>query len=279
MSNELTFPALFSLRGQTALVTGGSGALGGAIARGLAAAGARVAILGRRADACERAAEALTHSGGEAMGVAADVLDREALQRAVEEVATRFGAVDILVNAAGGNLPGATTAPGERTFFQIDLAEAQGTMDLNFMGTFQSCQVVGERMAASGQGCIINVTSMAALRPLTRVVAYAAAKAAVANFTQWLAVHMAREYSPHIRVNALAPGFFLTEQNRFLLTNATTGNWTARGDAIIGHTPQGRFGAPDDLAGPAIWLAGPAAAFVTGIVVPVDGGFSAYSGV
>lgn len=279
MSDELTLPALFSLRGQTALVTGGSGALGGAIARGLATAGARVAILGRRAEACERVAEGLTQSGVEAMGVPADVLDREAMERALEEITARFGAVDILVNAAGGNLPGATTATGERTFFQIDPAEARATLDLNFMGTFQSCQVVGERMASRGRGCIINVTSMAALRPLTRVVAYAAAKAAVANFTQWLAVHMAREYSPHIRVNALAPGFFLTEQNRFLLTNATTGSWTRRGEAILAHTPQARLGAPDDLAGPAIWLASPAAAFVTGVVVPVDGGFSAYSGV
>lgn len=277
MDDELRVPALFSLAGQTALVAGGSGALGGAIARGMAAAGARVAVLGRRAEACERTAEALRQAGAEALGVAADVLDRGALERAAEEVTARLGPVDILVTAAGGNLPGATT--GARTFFQIEPEAARAAMDLNFMGVFQACQVFGERMAARGQGCIINVTSMAALRPLTRVVAYAAAKAAVANFTQWLAVHMAQQYSPRIRVNALAPGFFLTEQNRFLLTDPQTGGWTPRGEAIIAHTPQARLGAPDDLVGPAIWLASPAAGFVTGIVVPVDGGFSAYSGV
>src|SRR5438874_5335924 len=177
-----------------------------------------------------------------------------------------FGPIDILINAAGGNSPQATTS-AERSFFDLDLQGVDSVFGLNFMGTFLSCQVFGRGMAERGQGCIVNVASMNALRPLTRIPAYSAAKAAVANFTQWLAVYMAQEYSPRIRVNAMAPGFFLTEQNRYLLIDAD-GKLTPRGQAIISHTPEGRLGAPEDLAGTLLWLVSPASAFVTGIVVP-----------
>ena len=273
------FATLFDLRGQTAVITGGSGVLGSVMAQGLARAGARVAVLSRRQESCEEVAEAIRAEGGQAVGIACDVLDQAGLERAAEEVAGAVGDVDILVNAAGGNQPRATTLPAERTFFELDGEAVRGVFDLNFLGTLWSCQVFGRSMATRGQGCIVNVASMAALRPLTRVVAYGAAKAAVVNFTQWLAVHMAQEYSPRIRVNALAPGFYLTEQNRFLLTDEATGDLTQRGQAIIDHTPAGRFGAPEDLLGTLLWLSSPASAFVTGVVVPVDGGFAAFSGV
>jgi NAD(P)-dependent dehydrogenase (short-subunit alcohol dehydrogenase family) len=269
---------LYDVRDRTVVITGGSGVLGSAMARGLGQAGMRVAVLGRRAAACEAVAATIRGAGGAAIGVSCDVLDRLALERAAEEVTAALGAVEVLINAAGGNQPGATTSR-EQTFFDLDVATVRETVDLNFLGTFLSCQVFGRAMATRGTGCIVNVASMTALRPLTRVPAYGAAKAAVANFTAWLAVHIAQEYNPAIRVNALAPGFFLTEQNRFLLTDAATGQRTARGQAILDHTPAGRFGSPDDLLGTLLWLVSPASAFVTGIVVPVDGGFSAYGGV
>ncbi len=270
--------ALFSVAGQVAVVTGGTGTLGAALATGLALAGARVAVVSRRAEACARVADQIRAAGGEALGVAGDVLDRAALARAADEVTAAFGPVDILVNAAGGNQPGATTGQ-DTSFFDLDVSHVEAVMGSNFTGVFQSCQVFGRQMAERGQGRIVNIASMAALRPLTRVVAYSAAKAAVANFTQWLAVHMAREYDPRIRVNAIAPGFFLTEQNRFLLTDAQTGAWTARGRDIVAHTPMGRLGAPEDLVGTLLWLVSPASAFVTGVVVPVDGGFAAFGGI
>ncbi|HLI07633.1 MAG TPA: SDR family oxidoreductase [Ktedonobacteraceae bacterium] len=269
---------LFDIQGRTAVVTGGSGELGKGMVRGLARAGVRVAIVGLRRETTERAAEVVRAEGGEAMGIACDVEDRAALERALEQVTGAFGAVDMLVNAAGGNRPLATTS-AERSFFDLDVQAVEGVFDLNFMGTLLSCQVFGRGMAERGRGCIVNITSMNALRPLTRIPAYSAAKAAVANFTQWLAVYMAQEYSAQIRVNAIAPGFFLTEQNRFLVTEADTGALTPRGQAIVSHTPMGRLGQPEDLVGTLLWLLSPASAFVTGIVVPVDGGFSAFSGV
>ncbi len=269
---------LFSLRGQTAFVTGGSGVLGSAMARGLAGSGARVAIAGRRAEACERVAEAIRADGGEALGVACDVLDLGSLDRARRAVEAAFGPVDILINAAGGNVPGATTSAAQ-PFFALEPEGVAAVLGSNFEGTVRSCQVFARAMAEREQGCILNIASLSALRPLTRVVAYSAAKAAVVNFTQWLAVHLAQEYSPRIRVNAIAPGFFLTEQNRFLLTDAATGEWTARGQAILAHTPMRRLGEPDDLIGTVLWLVSRASAFVTGAVIPVDGGFAAYSGV
>jgi NAD(P)-dependent dehydrogenase (short-subunit alcohol dehydrogenase family) len=274
---QVDWQALFGARGRTAVITGGSGQLGRAMASSLARAGAQVAILARHADAANTVAEAIQAEGGAAIAVACDVLDRAALERSREQVASAFGPADILINAAGGNSPAATTT-SEQPFFALDADAVNQVFALNFTGTFLSCQVFGRDMVERKQGCIVNVTSMSALRPLTRIAAYSAAKAAVANFTQWLAVHMAQEYSPNIRVNALAPGFFLTEQNRYLLTNAD-GTLTPRGQAIISHTPAGRLGVPDDLAGTLLWLVSPAAAFITGIVVPVDGGFAAFSGV
>jgi NAD(P)-dependent dehydrogenase (short-subunit alcohol dehydrogenase family) len=269
---------MFGLEGRTALVTGGSGVLGSAMAQGLAAAGARVVLLGRRQDAGQRVAYAIQREGGEAVAVAADVLDRPSLERAAADVCSRLGPLDILVNAAGGNRPTATTS-AEQPFFALGLDAVQEVFATNFTGLIQCCQVFGRDMAQRGSGCIVNIASMSGLRPLTRVPAYSAAKAAVVNFTQWLAVHMAQEYSAHIRVNAIAPGFFLTEQNRYLLIDEANGAWTARGQTIVAHTPMGRLGAPDDLIGTLLWLASPAAAFVTGVVVPVDGGFSAFGGV
>ena len=275
--SHMDWKALFGAEGRAAVVTGGSGELGRAMASALARAGARVAILARHTDAANSVAGAIRAEGGAAIAVACDVLDRAALERSRDEVASAFGPADILINGAGGNSPAATTS-ADQPFFDLDAAAVNQVFALNFTGTFQACQVFGRAMVERGQGCIVNVTSMSALRPLTRIAAYSAAKAAVANFTQWLAVHMAREYSPNIRVNALAPGFFLTEQNRYLLTNSG-GTMTPRGQAIISHTPAGRLGAPDDLAGTLLWLVSPAAAFVTGVVVPVDGGFAAFSGV
>lgn len=276
--NSEDLARMFSLENRVALVTGGTGVLGSAMAQGLAAAGARVAILGRRLDACERAAGEIRNAGGTALGVAADVLDRSALERAAAQIHEHFGLVDLLVNAAGGNQPGATTSEAH-PFFDLGMHAVQEVFATNFTGLFLCCQVFGRDMAEHGSGCIINIASMSGLRPLTRIPAYSAAKAAVINFTQWLAVHMAQDYSPQIRVNAIAPGFFLTEQNRYLLTEQGTGVWTTRGTTIVAHTPMGRLGTPEDLIGTLLWLTSAAASFVSGVVVPVDGGFSAFGGV
>jgi NAD(P)-dependent dehydrogenase (short-subunit alcohol dehydrogenase family) len=269
---------MFSVRDQIAVVTGGSGGLGAHMARTLAAAGARVAVLGRRRGPCEAVAEGIRAEGGQAIALACDVLDTGALRDTAARIAAQLGPVDILVNGAGGNQPGATTGP-ERSFFDLDPEAIAAVFDLNFHGTLRACQVFGQHMAERRSGVILNIASMSAERPLTRVGAYGAAKAAITNLTRWLAVHMAREYGSGIRVNALAPGFFLTEQNRFLLTTADTGALTERGRTIVDHTPMGRLGKAADLAGALLWLVSPASAFVTGVVVPVDGGFSAFSGV
>ena len=269
---------LFDIRGLTAVITGAGGVLGSALAYALAEAGARVAVISLHATSSTRVAETIRANGGEAIGIACDVMNRTALEQAHEEILKRFTSIDILINGAGGNRPAATTS-AERTFFDLDVQAIGDVLDLNFMGTMLCSQVFGRSMVGQGYGCIVNIASMNALRPLTRIPAYSAAKAAVANFTQWLAVHMAQEYSDRIRVNAISPGFFLTEQNRFLLTEAETGTMTARGQTILNHTPLGRFGVPEDLVGTLFWLVSPSSAFVTGIVIPVDGGFSAFSGV
>jgi NAD(P)-dependent dehydrogenase (short-subunit alcohol dehydrogenase family) len=206
------------------------------------------------------------------------VLKKDVMQKAADEVVKEFGRIDALINTAGGNNPRATVGP-EQTFFDLPEEGIRMASDLNLLGTMIPSQVIGKIMAQQKEGVILNISSMTAFRPLTRVVAYSAAKAAVSNFTQWLAVYMAQEYSPNIRVNAIAPGFFLTEQNRFLLTEKESGALTLRGRKIIEHTPMGRFGDPEDLLGTLLWLLSPASRFVTGIVVPVDGGFSAYAGV
>ncbi len=269
---------LFDVRGSTAVITGGSGVLGSVMALALAKAGVRVAILSLHSASSAKVVQAIQAEHGEAIGIACDVLQRTDLENACTEVLKTFGPIDILINAAGGNSPQATTS-ADVSFFDLDIRAIESVLDLNFTGTLKSCQVFGRSMAERKQGVIVNIASMNALRPLTRIPAYSAAKAAVANFTQWLAVHMAQEYSPAIRVNAIAPGFFLTEQNRFLMIDATSGEPTPRGASIFRHTPMGRLGEPGDLAGTLLWLVSPASSFVTGIVVPIDGGFSAYSGV
>jgi len=248
--------------------------MGQAISR----AGAKVAVLDLFPEAAQRVADGIIMDGGQAIAVRCDVLDKASVEAAAQEVLAAFGRVDILVNGAGGNKKQATTAP-DLTFFDLPADAVQWVFNLNFIGTLLPSQVFGRLMADQGEGTVLTVSSMNAFRPLTRIPAYSAAKAAVSNFTQWLAVHMAQEYSPHIRVNAVAPGFFLTEQNRFLLTDEATGELTPRGRTIIDHTPMARFGDPEDLLGTTLWLLSPASAFVTGVVVPVDGGFSAFSGV
>lgn len=268
----------FDFQGQTVVVSGGTGVLGAEIACALAACGARLAILHRNPEHGRALLERLGADAPRAALVGADVTKAEEVRRAAAEVRKRFGAVHALVNAAGGNAPEATTRP-EAGFFDLPAEALRQVLDLNLVGTILCCQEFGRAMAEAGGGAILNLTSMAASRPLTRIPAYSAAKAGVSNFTAWLAVHLAQEYSPRIRVNALAPGFFLTEQNRFLLQDRRTGEWTPRGRAILAHTPMNRLGAAEDLVGAALWLLSPAAAFVTGVVLPVDGGFSAYSGV
>lgn len=269
---------LFDVRGFSAVITGGTGVLGSEMALALARAGVRVAILSRHATSSAKVVQAIRAEHGEAIAITCDVLRRTDLEHACAEVLKSFGTVDILINAAGGNSPQATTS-ADLSFFDLDAEAIESVFALNFTGTFQSCQVFGRAMVERGQGSIVNVASMNALRPLTRIPAYSAAKAAVANFTQWLAVHMAQEYRAHIRVNAVAPGFILTEQNRFLLTDVQSGAMTPRGQAILNHTPMARLGTPEDLIGTLLWLVSPASAFVTGTVIPVDGGFSAFSGV
>ncbi|MBN02513.1 MAG: D-mannonate oxidoreductase [Planctomycetaceae bacterium] len=267
----------FDVKDQVAVVTGATGVLGGAIAEGYARQGMRVAILGRNADKGNAVVQRIRESGGEAEFTAVDVTSRESCEDAARQVLARFGQVDVLVNSAGGNRPDAT-ATDELSFFDLSDDGLQQVLNLNAMGTVIPCQVFGASMAARRQGSIINISSMAAMTPLTRVVGYSAAKAAVSNFTQWLSVYMCQNFGPELRVNAVAPGFFLTEQNRFLLTEQS-GALTARGQQIVEHTPMGRFGEADELVGTLVWLASPASEFVTGIVVPVDGGFSAFSGV
>jgi NAD(P)-dependent dehydrogenase (short-subunit alcohol dehydrogenase family) len=265
----------FSIQDQVAVVTGGTGVVCAEMCRALAQAGAKVAVLGHRMAPAEALAAEL---GQGTIGLACNVLDKANLAAAAQKVLEAFGRVDILINGAGGNQPGATTNPAQ-TFFDLPEAALQAVFNLNLMGTLLPCQVFGKSMAIQKSGVILNVSSMNAFRPLTRIPAYSAAKAGLSNFTQWLAVHMAQEYSPQLRVNAIAPSFLLTEQNRYLLTDRVTGELSPRGKTIIAHTPMARFATPADLLGTVLWLVSPASAFVTGIVVPVDGGFSAFSGV
>lgn len=273
---ELT--RLYDLTGRTVVITGGAGILGGEIACALVGCNARVAILDRDPALAERLLQRIDTTVGRFIIVYGDVLDPRKLAEARDRIVNEFGGVDVLINAAGGNQPQGTTGP-DRSFFDLPPDALRFVFDLNLLGTILPSQVFGQVMVERQAGNILNISSMSAFRPLTRVAAYSAAKAAVTNFTQWLAVHMAQEYSPAIRVNALAPGFFLTEQNRFLLTDPATGELTARGQRIMDHTPMARFGTPEDLLGTVLWLVSPASAFVTGAVIPVDGGFAAYAGV
>jgi len=269
---------LFDVSGQVAVITGGGGVLCSAIAHGLASSGVSTAIVDLKEDLAVMAADEINAAGGTARAYQCDVLSRENLVSTANRIVRDFGRVDILINGAGGNKPQATTGP-DLSFFDIPPEAVWWVFNLNLVGTFLPCQIFGRLMADQGSGNIVNISSMNAFRPLTRIPAYSAAKSAVSNFTMWLAVHIAKEYTPEIRVNAIAPGFFLTEQNRYLLTTEENGALTSRGQAIIDHTPQKRFGAPEDLIGTVLWLVSPASKFVTGVVVPIDGGFSAFSGV
>jgi NAD(P)-dependent dehydrogenase (short-subunit alcohol dehydrogenase family) len=266
----------FDLTGKVAIITGGTGVLGSAMAQGLARAGARVGILGRRREQAAAVAAEIAAAGGTAIPLVADVLDRSQLEAARTTITAAWGTINILVNAAGGNMPAATLAPGH-SFFDLPVEGWDQVIALNLQGTLLPSQVFGASMAAHG-GVIVNISSMAAQRAMSRVVGYGIAKAAVDNATRWLAVELARTFGEHLRVNAIAPGFFVGDQNRALLLNPD-GSLTPRGQTIINHTPAGRFGAPDDLISTLIWLCGPGARFVTGVVIPVDGGFSAFSGV
>jgi len=269
---------VFDLKDKVIAITGGGGVLCGTMAKALAQAGAKIAVLDLIEAAANKVADQIRSDGGRAVAVKCDVLDKKSLEAARKKSNSEFGQIDILINGAGGNKKEATTSP-DLSFFDLPVEAVRFVFELNFLGTLLPSQVFGREMAESGGGVILNISSMCALQPLTKVAAYSAAKAAVSNFTQWLAVHLCQNYSKDIRVNAIAPGFFLTEQNRFLLTDEKSGELTARGKTIIDHTPMGRFGRPEELIGTVMWLLSDAAKFVTGIVVPVDGGFSAFSGV
>jgi NAD(P)-dependent dehydrogenase (short-subunit alcohol dehydrogenase family) len=268
---------MYDFTGRSVVLTGGTGVLGRDMAKALIGCGANVALLARNREKANALLSEMS-GPGRAIIVEGDALKRDSLEQAERTVIEEFGRVDCLVNGAGGNHPQATTRP-DLSFFDIPEDALRFVFELNLLGTIIPSQIFGKQMAQQGEGVILNISSMSAFRPLTRVLSYSAAKAGVSSFTQWLAVHLAQEYSPRIRVNAIAPGFFLTEQNRFLLTDPETGELTARGQSIINHTPMRRFGEPQDLLGTMLWLLSPASAFVTGIVVPVDGGFSAFGGV
>jgi NAD(P)-dependent dehydrogenase (short-subunit alcohol dehydrogenase family) len=268
--------SLFSLEGRAAVVTGGTGAIGSALAEGLARAGARVAVLARGSDRLERTVHRLGESGLAAIGVRADVLDAPALEAARDEILERFGAIDVLVNCAGGNVA-AATVPDDASPFDVPIEAYRDVLDLNLLGTLLPVRVFGAAMRPSSGCSIVNVSSMAAARAITRVGGYGAAKAGIESITRWLAVELARR-GTGIRVNAIAPGFVVGDQNRALLIGAD-GGLTPRGETIIARTPLSRFGEPEELVSTVVWLVSDGARFVTGVVVPVDGGFSAFAGV
>jgi NAD(P)-dependent dehydrogenase (short-subunit alcohol dehydrogenase family) len=268
---------MFNITDKKIVITGGAGVLGSAMAKFLASRGAKVIVVDYDAMRANEVCKEIEADGGFALPVECNVLDRKQIDDAFRCAVDSVGEIDVLINGAGGNKKEATCVPPE-TFFDLDPEAMRWVFDLNCIGTFLPSQVFGRHLAERGQGQIINISSMNAFRPLTRIAAYSGAKAAISNFTQWLAVYMCQNHSTDIRVNAIAPGFFLTDQNRFLLTEED-GSLTARGQQIIDHTPMGRFGEPDELLGTLIWLISDAARFVTGVVVPVDGGFNAYSGV
>ena len=266
------------LTDKVAVITGGGGVLCSTIARALGAQKARVAVLDLLPEAAEKTAEAINAAGGRAMAVENNVLDKADLEAAREKVLGEFGRIDLLINGAGGNKKEATTSD-ELSFFDLPAEALKFVFELNIVGTILPCQVFGKTLAEQGSGAVLNISSMSAFAPLTKIPGYSAAKAAVSNFTAWLAVHISQNYSTDVRVNAIAPGFFLTEQNRFLLTDSASGELTARGKTIVDHTPMGRFGDPEDLLGCVLWLLSDGAKFIHGTVIPIDGGFNAFSGV
>ena len=263
----------FDITGKIAVITGAGGILCSEMARQLAACGCKLAILDINEAAAQKVADDIQAAGGDALAVAVDVLSKDSLNAARDAVLARYGQVDILVNGAGGNKATATTN-ADQSFFDVPQDALQWVFNLNILGTIMTSQVFGKVMAEQKFGSIINFSSMSAFTPLTRVLGYSAAKAGVNNFTQWLAVHMSMEYSTEIRVNAIAPGFLLTEQNRFLMTTQE-GGLTQRGQDVIRHTPMDRFGEPEELVGAVVFLCSPAASFINGVVLPIDGGFSA----
>jgi NAD(P)-dependent dehydrogenase (short-subunit alcohol dehydrogenase family) len=269
---------MYDFTGKTFAVTGGAGALGSDVVVALAGCGANVMILDLRLGGVPGIKERLGERADLVDAVEVNVMSRDSLTAAAEAIDKRFGPLYGLVNAAGGNSPKATVSP-TMTFFDIPEEGMRFVLDLNILGTVMPCQILAKQMAEIGEGAILNYSSMNAYRPLTNIAAYSASKAAITNFTAWLATYLAHNYSGKIRVNAIAPGFFLGEQNRFLMVDKDTGNWTPRGQRVIDHTPMGRLGNPEDLLGAVLWLLSPASSFVTGITVPVDGGFSAYAGV
>lgn len=267
----------FGLAGKTAVITGGAGVLGSEIAKDLALNGVKVAILGHSGDKAQIIADEINRAGGTAIACNADVLNKESLISARNFVENNFRHLDILINGAGGNKIEATTSENN-SFFDIDLESLKWVFDLNVMGAILTTQIFGELFIESQKGCVINISSMAAYHPLTKTVAYSGAKAAVSNFTQWMAVHFNQNYSVNIRVNAVAPGFLLTKQNRFLMEDEN-GAPTVRGRKVLEKTPMNRYGKPSEISGAILWLCSEAASFVNGAIIPVDGGFSAYWGV
>jgi NAD(P)-dependent dehydrogenase (short-subunit alcohol dehydrogenase family) len=274
---DMNISDFFDVKDKTIVITGGAGIICSEMARTLGSLGANIVVLDLSESAMEKLSKELSEKNIKHIVLKTNVLEKEQLLKAKEETILNFGKIDVLINGAGGNHPSATTSQ-DKSFFELPQDAVQWVFNLNFLGTFLASQVFGEYFAEKGEGQIINISSMNAFRPLTNIPAYSAAKAAVSNFTQWLAVHMNHNYSKKIRVNAVAPGFLLTNQNRFLLTNED-GSLTARGNKILEHTPMERFGTPEDLISTVIWLISDKSAFVNGIVVPIDGGFSAYSGV
>ena len=277
--------SMFDLSGKVAVITGGGGDLCSVLAHALGSLGVKVAVLDIDLGKAENAADRIKRAGGQALALQCNVLKPGELEECSQAVGREWGGVDLLIPGAGGNHPGGTTSEevfepkgkkqvGGVDFFDLDFSGFRQVFDLNFLGTFLTIQAFSGSMVHQGCGSIVNISSMSALTPLTKVAAYSAAKAAVSNFTQWLAVHFART---GVRVNAIAPGFFMTEQLRFLHIDQETGELTERARKVIAHTPLGRYGVPEDLIGAVVWLLSDASRFVTGIIVPIDGGFSAYS--
>lgn len=265
---------LFSVKNKVVVITGGTGVLGSCIGKYLAGEGAKVVIMGRRQDEGDKLVGEITTAGGDAMFLTTNVLDKDTLEQNLNDILVRYGKVDALLNAAGGNMPGATIAP-DQTFFDVKIEQFEKVLGVNLVGTVLPSQVFLKAMVEAGKGAIVNFSSMAAFRPLTRVIGYAAAKAGISNFTAFLANEVATKFTPNIRVNAIAPGFFLTNQNRSLLTNPD-GSLTKRGEDVIRQTPFKRFGRPEELCGTIQYLISDASSFVTGTVAVVDGGFNSF---
>ena len=267
----------FDISGQVAVITGAGGIICGVMAREMAKKGAKVALLDLFVENAQKIADEINAAGGDAIAVKANVLDRASLEEARDAVVAKYGHIDVLINGAGGNKKQATVSP-ELDFFHLDVDAFKWVFDLNVTGAVLTTMVFGELLAKQGTGNVINIASMATYHPLTNTVAYCGAKAAVANFTEWMATHFNQNYSKNIRVNAIAPGFLLTTQNKFLMQKED-GTPTDRGQRVLNKTPMGRYGDPEEMAGPVIWLCSEAASFVNGAVIPVDGGFSSFWGI